>query len=693
MVANLFNHLVTALDIIPDSTSVDICTNHPSTCVLTGKVRIISKRPFVYKSLTLSAKGTSCVFHRQGPKSMKEKQVFLDVTKDIVHERSYQRSRRDSLSPLSSPIHGPLEIPNDLEPTNVTLSSAPRDSSSSSNSSSNNNSSGGSSGPISHQSQSPLSVEQEQQSPVDRTAFQTDVMPASVQNQVEEGVNDIDFRIEFPSHLKLSSQQPHPGIPGANSDLCSLPSGPIKTTAGRSSVTYTLNATLIISRKYILVNNQMSVSVPFQVQTWQDMIDWNQSEDSSYHGRRRNKIEFQFQVPKQLDLHRLHDLHFGFSAKWRTLQDHLKIKEVQYYIIEEEQQEFAARTTPVVNTTIISTSATHDCSDYSTPTNRWGHLSSAARLQIPQPNTVLETTSTPWPHSLTISHKLRVLIRFDQTLTKERQLQLSFPIRIHPTLSANGSPAHPELFLGSYSWNRRRLGRSLYGIDSRSGRGDDENIDEEDYPLPIYGNREDSLLLMVGQEVQEAGLHVDALGVSMGINILDQGLLRSPSEASVSLISSAPNSPISIGSDSSSFSFVNVVAQEEQHTRNPSHRSASLTPASPMNPFNLLSGPRRHSSIEHISSLLYPPPYILPTLSEERPETTAFVASEESLNTSPVENASSGQREDDAFEPNVDPISEAQRGGDEGESMRETGEARFSGAPIPFGLPTPPYEA
>ncbi|KAG0004276.1 hypothetical protein BGZ79_009766 [Entomortierella chlamydospora] len=513
MVANLFNHLVTALDIIPDSTSLDICTNRPSTCVLTGKIRIISKRPFVYKSLTLTAKGTSCVFHRQGPKSMKEKQVFLDVTKDIVYGRSYQRSRRDSLSPLSSPIHGPLETQTDLEPTNETLSNSPHDSSSNNNNSSNGD---GNNGPISHQHQSPLPIEQEQQSPVERQASQTDVLSANVQNQVEEGVNDIDFRIEFPSHQNLNSQR-FPGILGANPDLCCLPSGPIKTAAGRSSITYILNATLVIGRKYILVNNQMSVSVPFQVQTWQDMIDWNQSEDSSYHGKRRNKIEFQFQVPKQLDLHRLHDLQFGFNARWRTLQDHLKIKEVQYYIVEEEQQEFTARSTPVVNTTIISTSATHDCSDYNTPTNSWGHLNSAVRLQIPQPNIVLETTSTPRPHILTISHKLRVLISFDQTLTKERQLQLSFPIRIHPTLSPNGSPVPPELFLGSDSWNRRRLRSSLYGVDARS---DNENIDEEDYQLPIYENREDSVLLMVGQEVQEAGLQVDALGASMGMNSL-----------------------------------------------------------------------------------------------------------------------------------------------------------------------------
>ncbi|KAF9105520.1 hypothetical protein BGX27_009579 [Mortierella sp. AM989] len=672
MVGNIFNHLVTALDIIPDTSIINICTNHPSTCVITGKIRIISKRPFAYKSLVLTAKGVSCVMSRQGPKSYKAKQVFLEATKDIVHESSHQRSRRDSLSPLSSPIHGPLEVSNDLDSASIALNSAPRDSSSSNNS---NNSSGGS---ISHQS--PLPVESSQLTAEQHTA--SEVMSVTAQNQIEEGVNDIDFRIEFPSHQgSISHQQT-----GSDSTLYCLPTGPTKIGAGRSTITYTLNAALVVSRKHILVNNQLSVSVPFHVQTWQDMIDWNQSEDSSYHGKRRNKIEFQFQVPKQLDSRRLHDLQFGFSGRWKTLQDHLKVAEVQYYIIEEELQEAI----PVVNTTIISTSATHDCTSYNVSTNDWDQLRSATRLQIFQPNTVLETIALPWPHSLTISHKLRVVIRFDQTHSKERQLQLSFPIQIYPTLSANGSPVHPELFYNSHSRNRRRIGRSLYGANSQPEEGDSEDLDDEDdHPLPIYGDREDSLLLMVEQEVQEAGLQVDALGISMGINFLDQGLLRSPSETS--FISSSPNSPNSIGSsDSSMFPFVNGFVQEEPHAWGSlHHRSVSLTPVSSSNPVNLLPGTRRHSSIEHISNLLYPPPYILPTLNEEQTETAAY------MNTSPV---TDGQDED--LGQNVESISGVQRGVDERENVHDNSEAfttRSTAEPtllsIPISLPTPPYEA
>ncbi|KAF9199908.1 hypothetical protein BGZ49_009914 [Haplosporangium sp. Z 27] len=325
MVGSIFNHLVTAFDIIPDSTSINICTNHPSTCVLTGKIRIISKRPFVYKSLTLTAKGTTCVLHRHGPRSMKGKQAFLHASKDIIYERPFQRSRRDSLSPLSSPIHDPVRISDHIEPTNVISNSPPRDSSISSDSSSLGE------GSILHQSPPPF--EPEEQSP----ASPSETVAAISQNQIEEGVNDIDFRIEFPSHHALNSQQ-HPNNQGNSSDLFSLPSGPVKTTGGRSTINYSLNASLIVSRKDILVNNQMSVSIPFQVQSWQDMIDRNRNDDSSYHGRRHDKIEFQFQVPKQLDLHRLGDLQFGFTAKWRALKDHIKVKEVQYYIIGEEQQ-------------------------------------------------------------------------------------------------------------------------------------------------------------------------------------------------------------------------------------------------------------------------------------------------------------------------------------------------------------------
>ncbi|KAG0050730.1 hypothetical protein BGZ90_006959, partial [Linnemannia elongata] len=83
MVGKLFNDLVTALDILPESSTVDICINHPSPAVLAGKVRVIVKRPCVYKSLILTVTGTSRVWMRQGAKTIKAKQVFLKTSKEI----------------------------------------------------------------------------------------------------------------------------------------------------------------------------------------------------------------------------------------------------------------------------------------------------------------------------------------------------------------------------------------------------------------------------------------------------------------------------------------------------------------------------------------------------------------------------------------------------------------------------------
>ncbi|KAF9930294.1 hypothetical protein BGZ65_005418, partial [Modicella reniformis] len=501
MVRRLFNDLVTALDIIPNSSTIDLCVHHPSTCSLTGKVRILAKRPCVYKSLVLTVTGTTRVLSRQGSRTVKAKQAFLYVSKEIVYENAIptQRNRRPD-SMLSTLARGAVAV-------TATAAAAPtmnaqRDSSDSSSSSSLALSQTSALADLFAQ---PSTITQASASVSATGGRSTQVHIPIVQNQLKEGVNDIEFKIEFPSHLQQQQQQ---ASPSREEQLCTIPSGPIKSTSGDSSITYTLSATLAMSRRDILVNNHISASIPFRVQNWQDSIDWRRSEDHSYHGKRRDKIEFQFQVPKQLDLRRLQDLQFGFQASWRSLQDDLKVKEIQYYIVEEEQQAMAIRTAPVISMSIISTSATHDCSGYSVPTNTWGYLRAAARLQIPQPNIVLETTAMPWPHTLTISHKLRVLIKFDQTRAKERDLQLSFPISIHPTLEEDGSPVHQDIHYTPHTRRRRRRGHALYGIDIRQD-GEDGESDGEEGPLPMYADREGTLLLMVGQEVQETSFQGD----------------------------------------------------------------------------------------------------------------------------------------------------------------------------------------
>ncbi|KAF9099298.1 hypothetical protein BGX23_003153 [Mortierella sp. AD031] len=522
MVGKLFNDLVTALDILPESSTVDLCVNHPSPCVLAGKVRVIVKRPCVYKSLVLTVTGTSRVWMRQGAKTIKAKQVFLKASKEIVF---------DGAGGSSSGNGGGVGVL-------ATGSSAI----------------GGGGG-------------------------------------------------EFPSHVdNTSSTDNNNTTNNSNDSSRSLPSGPMKSRSGDSTIVYTLSATLVMSRRDILVNNQITTSIPFRIQCWQDTIDWrNQSEDHSYHGRRRAKIEFRLQVPKQLDMRRLQDLQFGFEARWRTLQDRLKVREIHYSIIEEETLILAPRMAPQVNTTVISTAVTHDCSGDTAPTNSWTHLREAARLQIPQPLAVMETMTTPWPYTLTVAHKLRVVFRFDQSHSKERDLQLSFPILIHPTLNAAGGPVHTHtLFrhLMRFHPQRRRARRALFGMvggdhveggggadgdelsdydedmdydgeeggddDASAGRrrssggggrsNDNGNGNHNSRHLPVYADREGTLLLMVGHEVVQETTdllppeQVDALGISImptttnGYPGMDRrtSLLYSPSEAS-----SIPNSPTS----------------------------------------------------------------------------------------------------------------------------------------------------
>lgn len=442
--------------------------------------------------------------------------------------------------------------------------------------------------PILDVSEEPTAGEQPSQDPV-----------ANSRNQLKEGVNDIEFTIEFPSHLS-KDQQPSPS---REEHPYSLPTGPIKSASGDSSITYILSAALVMSRRDILVNNHVCASIPFQVQNWHDVIDWRRSEDHSYHGKRRDKIEFQFEVPKQLDLRRLQELQFGFKGSWRTLQDNLKVREIEYYIVEEEQQTLAMRTAPVIIMSIISTSAVHDCSGYDMPTNTWGHLRAAARLQIPQPNTVLETMAMPWPHTLSISHKLRVIIKFDNTLSKERDLQLSFPISMHPTLNEDGSPVHLDVYHAHRTRRRRRGGHAMYGINNRQA-GEDGASDDEDVPLPMYADREGTLLLMVGQEAHELSVddEVDALGMTMGYP--DEIIPYSPSEAS-------PTTPFD------SFSPMTLPVQTgEQHAWALPGRRSSLVPSPSARPADLTSAPRRPLSMQVYNRAL-PPPYIMSSPTEE----------------------------------------------------------------------------
>lgn len=523
-------------------------------------------------------------------------------------------------------------------------------------------------------------------------------------NQLRQGVNDIDFYLEFPSHVDNpdTNNNNNSDTAASDSSRC-LPSGPFKSLSGDSTIVYTLSATLVMSRRDILVNNQMTTSIPFRIQCWQDMVDWrNHSEDHSYHGKRRGKIEFRLEVPKQLDMRRLQDLHFGFEARWKTLQDRLKVKEIHYSIVEEETQILGPRMAPNVYTSVISTAVTHDCAGDTTPTNSWNHMRGAARLQIPQPHTVMESMSTPWPHTLSVSHKLRVVFRFDQSMNKERDLQLSFPILIHPTLNAAGGPVHTHalfrhlLRLHPESRTRRRARRALFGMvgsgaaregQSEGGNGDgedlsdyDEDMDYEDDEdgngeaggegggvngssgsgnnsgsgnrhLPVYADREGTLLLMVGHEVVQETTdllppeQVDALGISImrtstathpgyyysGVD-RRTSLLYSPSEASMSSVPNSPTSPTTFMERCSWGSAYDGgaggLASSPTSTTTFSMYSTSPDFAvSPLSPIETAAGgsivSRRHSSYTSSSTplttmeLSLPPPYVFPSVAED----------------------------------------------------------------------------
>lgn len=211
----------------------------------------------------------------------------------------------------------------------------------------------------------------------------------------------------------------------------------------------------------------------------------------------------------------------------------------------------------------------------------------------------------PYPHTLSISHKLRVLIKFDQTLSKERDLQLSFPISIHPTLDEDGSPVHPDVNYVPRERRRRRRGHALYGIDTRQ-RSEDASDDDE-APLPMYADREDTLLLMVGQTAYETAME-EALELAMAAAYPEGTTPHSPSEDSLSSISRSPITPL--------YPLVLTPIQGEQHAWGDSSRRSSLIPTcSPTHLTSSSPASRRHS--HHGYPLDEPPPYVMPSRTEE----------------------------------------------------------------------------
>ncbi|KAF9148562.1 hypothetical protein BG015_009706 [Linnemannia schmuckeri] len=906
MVGKLFNDLVTALDILPESSTVDICINHPSPAVLAGKVRVIAKRPCVYKSLVLTVTGTSRVWMRQGAKTIKAKQVFLKSSKKIVFEgqgsnvgvgaigdggaggreqqqqqQQRQQQRASSLSSMTSlsnshpsniPVSPVSQTEEEAFPSTSPISTAaapaagvgtgvmtrmsrmmtttttattttmlqgavsaqqPVRSSEPSHgfSMSNNAADDDNSSPMTHlgpldeiglstppadnsnSNNNTVNNSQQPTPPSLNSSHNRDNSNSSnyyygsgtttnshLQNQLRQGVNDIDFYLEFPSHVNNpdtnNNNNNNNNTAASDSSRC-LPSGPFKSFSGDSTIVYTLSATLVMSRRDILVNNQMTTSIPFRVQCWQDIVDWrNHSEDHSYHGKRRGKIEFRLEVPKQLDMRRLQDLQFGFEARWKTLQDRLKIKEVHYSIIEEETQILGPRMAPNIHTTVISTAVTHDCAGDTTPTNSWTHMRGAARLQIPQPLTVMESMSTPWPHTLSVSHKLRVVFRFDQSLNKERDLQLSFPILIHPTLNAAGGPVHTHalfrhlLRLHPQSQSRRRARRALFGMVGSAGEGQpdgitadcedlsdyDEDMDYDDDEdgngeagggeggvngigggsgnnsngnrhLPVYADREGTLLLMVGHEIVQETTDLlppeqaDALGISIvrtstatnpgyyysGVD-RRSSLLYSSSEASMS---SAPNSPTSPTTFMEQYSWGSAydgaagggLSSSPTSTTTYSMYSTSpdfaVTPSSPLEAAaaagrgSIVS--RRHSSYTTSSGtpvatmeLSLPPPYVFPSVAEGeedymipppsplpfRNDTQELVTASETVISSQVVDKGKDRSDDD----DDDDVSMV----DVGVTVQDVGPSSSSSAAVArsgtstvmpsFGLPSPEYE-
>ncbi|KAG0331582.1 hypothetical protein BG004_001600 [Podila humilis] len=578
MGVKLFNDLVTVLDVLPSSPQVDICVNHPSTCVISGKVRIMAKRPFVYKSLVVTATGTSRITRR----NLQAQQLFLLASTEIVHQGQQQhqtplslsspttpttvlpttataaattRLTESSLSSQTTPSIVPTFLPGssrDELPASIYSGDSVRRQSDENESmiisqaaQSRVVTTVGGTEPTLPVLSSSLDATESIGPSITATAATTQPQVTFSTNQLQAGVNDIDFRIEFPSHHKPYMMSNHDSNNNNNNNnnevhQQSLPTGPIRTSS-HSCLDYMLRTTLTLSRRDVLVNNQLSVTTPFRVQTWQDQIDASHCEEHAYHGQRRGKIEFEFQVPKQLDAKRLDELQLNFQGGWKVLDSRLKVEKVHYYLIEEECQTFVPRGRVDNHTSIISTMATYDNSASATPSNQWEYMQAneVVRLQVPQPSVVHQPFVLPGLQTVTVGHKLRVIIQFDKTHGNEKDLQLSFPISIHPTLEESGAPVHshqPELAIRPHRRRRgRRAGRvgalytnpneginrnGIHGVNGGDHDGDDaDDDDDEILPLPMYGDREESLLLMVGEEVQELDHldqeEMDALGISI----------------------------------------------------------------------------------------------------------------------------------------------------------------------------------
>ncbi|KAF9412349.1 hypothetical protein BGZ94_001068, partial [Podila epigama] len=346
MGVKLFNDLITVLDVLPNSTTVNLCVNHPGMAAIEGKVRIIAKRPCTYKSLVLTATGSARISGRNGNR-MSARQVFLDVSTEVIHQSPPQSAQLST--PLSSPLSSPRpERPHDRSDNNNERNDdnnhgadnfgtpiVPSDDYTS-NSGSRHRPSAGQIAPLSPLSRQ-SSMDENENSNTNNSIPVDNVVQSSPQltfltNQLQAGVNDIDFRLEFPSHYDS-----HMACPASEVPLHCLPAGPLHTPAN-SVITYILRTTLTLSRRDILVNNQLSVTRPFRIQTWQDQIDVSHSEEHAFHGKRRDKIEFEFQVPKLLDANRLHELHLGFQGGWKVLDNELKVDKIHYYLMEEEVQ-------------------------------------------------------------------------------------------------------------------------------------------------------------------------------------------------------------------------------------------------------------------------------------------------------------------------------------------------------------------
>ncbi|KAG0234593.1 hypothetical protein BGW41_001106 [Actinomortierella wolfii] len=556
---------IIALDILPLSDSVDIPVNRPSTCSLQGKVRIITKRPCYFKSLVLTLTGSATVTRRQA-KTIMGSQVFLHVTQPIstftpptglasptsptAPTSPTSTMSRALPSPASSPVHQPMT--DGIFDAHIHSSRT---------------------GTVSPPT-SPHTI------PSNHTEEHTPT------NYLKEGLNDIFFTLSFPSHPHLPSD-PQAAAALTRQEICglSLPAGPIRTACG-SVIEYRLQATLTMQKSFSLIgvvaghHSPKTVSIPIHIQPWQDPIvpypdSWSrrhrrrnrhlqyEEPDHTYHGKRRGKIHFHFQVPKQLDRGRLHDLQFSFQGSWKTLMDSVKVKEIEYYIVEEESQLYPGQIAGhFITTTIISSTAKYDCSHDPAPTNVWDHMRTDVRLHIIQPETVLDTTNLPHPSIFSVSHKLRAIFHFDKEHSNERDLQLSFPIRIHHTLDEDDAPSHlriqhgltlHEMLQSSMSRSRRRrYQQHLLALDPNSrsadplagllprrhapgqtpaqgstpaggGDGDaapeydslgdddfeyeeDEDDDDDVAPLPMYHERQSSILLMSGMDILESAI-------------------------------------------------------------------------------------------------------------------------------------------------------------------------------------------